>query len=126
MKIGEVAKKLGINASAIRFYERHGLINTSNVNREDNGYRNYSLQDVEAISLICKFKDLGLELEEIKGLLCEESNFCGDLISSIDAQLDKYRGISEVILQRIKRLEQAKLRCQSNCVTENKAKSCCS
>lgn len=126
MKIGEVAKQLGINASAIRFYERHGLISTSKVNREENGYRNYSSQDIETISLICRFKDLGLELEEIKGLLREESNLCEDLMSSIETQLEKYNSISKVILQRIARLEQAKSRCQSSCVMENKAKNCCS
>ena len=68
MKIGEVAKIVGLSSSAIRFYERQGLLKSSSVSRTDNGYRVYGLKEVEEILLIVKFKELGLELDEIKNL----------------------------------------------------------
>lgn len=40
MKIGELAKRSGLTASRIRFYEAAGLITA--VERQSNGYRDYS------------------------------------------------------------------------------------
>lgn len=39
MKIGELAKRSGLAASRIRFYEKIGLLKT--VKRSANGYRSY-------------------------------------------------------------------------------------
>lgn len=125
MRIGEVAKKFGISTSAIRFYERHGLIGAKGVNRRGNGYRNYSSQDVEIVSLICKLKDAGLELEEIKTLVCEASKNCGDLIASIDSQLEKFKKAADLINVRISNLELARLRCLGKCSVEDEVKNCC-
>ena len=57
MKIGEVSKIVGISTSAIRFYERHGLLGSVKVSRAGNGYRIYSSQEVEEILLIIKFNE---------------------------------------------------------------------
>ena len=125
MRIGEIAKIVGISSSAIRFYERHGLINTSNINRAENGYRNYSQKDLREIQLIVKFKEFGLELKEIKQLLSKEQNSCGDLVSSLDVQIDKCREMEKLILQRIELLTTAKESCVSNCRPRNNVRKCC-
>ena len=125
MRIGEVAKILGINNSAIRFYERHGLLNSGSINRTDNGYRVYSQKDLEELRLIIRFKEFGLELKEIKHLLCEESKSCGDLVSSLDAQVEKCRQMERLIKNRISSLIEAKNRCNAACEPTNKARKCC-
>lgn len=125
MRIGEVSKILGINNSAIRFYERHGLLNSSNINRADNGYRVYSQKDLEQLRLIIRFKEFGLELKEIKHLLGVESKSCGDLVSSLDEQLEKCRQLERQIKNRISTLIAAKNRCESICKASNKARKCC-
>lgn len=126
MKIGEVAKIVGLSSSAIRFYERQGLLKSSSVSRTDNGYRVYGVKEVEEILLIVKFKELGLELDEIKTLLCEEAKSCNDLLTSLDAQLSKYRKMENLIQERIGLLLTAKERCEVKCAPENNVKSCCS
>ncbi len=124
MKIGEVAKIVGLNASAIRFYERHGLLKSTRVSRSINGYRVYSPTDIEEIKLIVKFKEFGLELKEIKSLLCEDSKSCDDLITSLDAQLLKHRKLEQLIQERIKLLLAAKESCKAQCPPENDVKKC--
>jgi len=108
MKIGEVSKMLGINSSAIRFYERHGLINSKDIIRAQNGYRIYDQKDVEEIRLVIKFKEFGLELKEIKYLLSADGNSCDDLISSLDEQIAKCRQMESLISERIASLSAAK------------------
>ena len=125
MRIGEVSKIVGLSSSAIRFYERHGILNSSSISRSENGYRIYGKKDVEKILLIIKFKELGLELEEIKNLLSEESKSCGDLLSSLDAQLSKCRKIEKHIKERIGLLLSAKENCKIKCAPENDVKKCC-
>ena len=126
MKIGEVSKLIGINSSAIRFYERQGLLKSSSVSRAENGYRIYNQKDVEDIQLIVKFKQFGLELKEIKKLLCEDSKSCNDLLTSLDAQLAKHRKMETLIKDRIKLLLVTKESCVIQCAPENDVKECCS
>ena len=54
MKIGEVAKMLDINSSAIRFFERRGLLSFTNISRAENGYGIYSHSDIEELRLLIR------------------------------------------------------------------------
>jgi len=125
MRIGEVSKLVGISSSAIRFYERHGLINANNITRAGNGYRVYGRNDVEEIRLIVKFKEFGLELKDIKQLFSEESKSCGDLVSSLDEQLEKCREVERAIQSRIVALLAAKESCKFSCKPDRPVKKCC-
>lgn len=125
MRIGEVSKLLGINNSAIRFYERHGLINAGAIHRAGNGYRIYSQKDLDEIRLIIRLKEFGLELKEIKHLLSEESKSCGDLVSSLDLQLEKCREMERLIQDRISALIATKNSCESVCEPNGEVRRCC-
>jgi len=125
MKIGEVSKLLGINSSAIRFYERHGLINSKNIRRTQNGYRNYEQADLDEIRWIIKLKNFGLNLKEIKRLLGEEENSCSDLVSSLDEQIEKCKLMENLIKDRIASLSAAKNSCESQCSSSRKVRRCC-
>jgi MerR family mercuric resistance operon transcriptional regulator len=124
MKISHAAKQLGINPSTIRFYERKGLI-APQLHRAENGYRQYGTEDIEAIAQIRNYKDAGLELAEIKSLLGNDADDCTHLLELLETQLTKYYGIAQTVQERIKRLEQAKLRCQIQCAPDSKASACC-
>lgn len=124
MKIGQVSKIVGISSSAIRFYERHGLLKTNSISRAENGYRVYSRRDIDELRAIAKFKEFGLELKEIKKLLGEESKSCGDLVASIDEQLVKCRQMENLIKDRIKMLMAAKRNCKANCKSSKKIRKC--
>lgn len=66
MKIGELAKRTGLAASRIRFYEASGLIATQ---RQANGYREYPAQTEQTLAVITRAQQSGFSLEEIRRLL---------------------------------------------------------
>ncbi len=63
MKIGELAKRVGLNPSAIRYYEKEGLLA---VPYRTGGQRRYSEEAVYRVLLICFASDMGFTLGEIK------------------------------------------------------------
>lgn len=69
MKINQVEELVGITKKNIRFYEDQGLIRPER--NRDNGYREYSLKDVELLNKIKLLRSLDVPIEEIRKL---ESN----------------------------------------------------
>jgi DNA-binding transcriptional MerR regulator len=67
MQIGTVAKRIGISADAIRFYERNALL--PRPPRTQGGFRQYAETDVETLAFIRRVQGLGFKLNEIRGLL---------------------------------------------------------
>lgn len=65
-KIHEVAEQLGISASAIRYYEKMGLI--SPVKDPENGYRTFDQYDIYRLWNIIYYREFGLGLEDIRRL----------------------------------------------------------
>jgi DNA-binding transcriptional MerR regulator len=65
MKIGELARRTGLSASRIRFYEASGLIEAR---RLGNGYRDYPEQAVRALEIITCGQQAGFSLEEMRKL----------------------------------------------------------
>ena len=66
LTIGKVAKRTGFSASAIRYYERRGLLRPS---RLLNGYRFYEEDTIKALRFLRQAKTLGITLNEMKQLL---------------------------------------------------------
>jgi DNA-binding transcriptional MerR regulator len=62
MRIGEVARRAGVSAAAIRFYEREGLLPAPE--RDDNTYRDYTETDAERAVTFVQFRAIGLELAD--------------------------------------------------------------
>lgn len=67
MKIGEVAQRVGLATSAIRFYEDRGLI--PEPERTESGYRDYDPGVVERIRFIRAGQAVGLTLRELSQVL---------------------------------------------------------
>ena len=82
MKVSEVSKRVGIAASAIRFYESSGVLPSPA--RGANGYREYEERDVTRLRVFASLRGLGLDLTECARLanLCAEGE-----CDSMDAQL---------------------------------------
>jgi MerR family redox-sensitive transcriptional activator SoxR len=62
MTIGEVAKRSGVAASALRFYEERGLIRSE---RAGSGHRRYPRSVLRRIAFIVFAQRVGLTLDEI-------------------------------------------------------------
>jgi MerR family copper efflux transcriptional regulator len=66
LTIGKVAKRTGFSASAIRYYERQGLLRPS---RLLNGYRLYGQDAIKTLRFLRRAQSLGITLKEIGQLL---------------------------------------------------------
>ncbi|MBT6609831.1 MAG: Cu(I)-responsive transcriptional regulator [Rhodospirillaceae bacterium] len=67
MNIGKIADETGITAKTIRYYESIDLIPAAE--RQSNGYRSYTDNDVATLKFISRARTLGFSLEEVRGLL---------------------------------------------------------
>lgn len=67
LTIGKVARRVGIRPSAIRYYERQGMLQPTM--RGANGYRTYSNEAVKLLLFVKRAQSLGITLREIKPLL---------------------------------------------------------
>jgi Cu(I)-responsive transcriptional regulator len=67
MKIGEAAERCGLPAKTLRYYEDIDLVAPSG--RRGNGYRDYSAQDVHALSFVQRARSLGFSVDECRELL---------------------------------------------------------
>ena len=62
LTIGEVARRSGVAASALRFYEDHGLLRSE---RAGSGHRRYPRAVLRRIAFIVFAQRIGLSLDEI-------------------------------------------------------------
>ena len=67
MRIGEAARRSGMAAKTIRFYEEAGLI--APAPRTGSGYREFSHDDVRRLKFIHRARDLGFSVAEVGRLL---------------------------------------------------------
>ena len=63
MKIKQVEELVGITRKNIRFYEEQGLLN---VERAENGYREYHQEDIIRLQEIKLFRKMDISIEEMK------------------------------------------------------------
>lgn len=66
MNIGDVARRSGLPAKTIRYYEDIGLIKPA---RSENGYRSFSDSDLHKLSFLGRARALGFSIEACRSLL---------------------------------------------------------
>ena len=66
MLLNEIIKEVGMTKRAVKYYEEKGLLI---VNKDNNGYRNYSKQDVDTLKKISVYRKLGIGIKDIQKLL---------------------------------------------------------
>lgn len=72
MKIKEVEKKLQMNSQTIRYYDKLGFPNPK---RDENGYRNYTMDDIKTLKKIRFLRELDIPLEMIERILLNQDEF---------------------------------------------------
>lgn len=79
-KVGEIAKKSGVNVETLRYYEQIKIM--PKPKRKESRYRIYNENDFKRLLFIKRAKELGFTLKEIKELLelkIESTSTCGDI-----------------------------------------------
>jgi DNA-binding transcriptional MerR regulator len=67
LQIGEVAARARVSVDTVRYYERLKLL--PRARRSEGGFRIFPSEAVERVQFIKRAQDIGLSLEEIRGLL---------------------------------------------------------
>ena len=91
MHIGELAERTGLSLRTIRHYDDVGLLPATA--RTDGGFRVYSEDDFERLSVIKQMKPLGFSLEEMADILelfsQQDAGAAGDRQAKLAAYLEK-------------------------------------
>jgi MerR family mercuric resistance operon transcriptional regulator len=67
MRIGELARRTGVNIETIRYYEREAMLPAPG--REPNNYRVYADAHRRRLRFVSRARGLGFSLEEVRELL---------------------------------------------------------
>ena len=65
--ISQLGRDFGLSRSTLLYYDRIGILNPSS--RGQNGYRRYGQREYERLQRICRYRELGLSLKDIRQAL---------------------------------------------------------
>lgn len=97
--VGEMAKKLHIPASTLRYYDKEGLLPF--VERSGGGIRMFKESDFEWLSIIECLKKTGMPIKEIKKFI----DWCIEGDSTIDQRLALIDRQREVVLAQLSQIQ---------------------
>jgi MerR family redox-sensitive transcriptional activator SoxR len=104
MTIGEVAKRSGLRASAIRYYERVGLLPKQ---ARSGGQRRYDSRILARLAVLERAKNCGFTLDEVRHLFNDQGRpserwdrAAKTKIVELDALMERIRGMRDLIVRR--------------------------
>ena len=115
MRIGELAKAVGVTPDTIRYYEREGLLPPPD--RTPSGYRDYGPEVVDDLQFIKKAQALGLKLSHVREVLeissggrppCEHVRATVSArLTEVEQRLKELRALRSTLRQTLERLDGA-------------------
>ncbi len=104
LTIGEVAKQAGLRASAIRFYEKAGLLPKP---VRAGGQRRYDQSILGRLAVLRRAKECGLTLEEARGLFNDQGRpserwqrIARKKIVELDAMAERIKSMRDLLERR--------------------------
>ena len=97
--IGQMAEKLGVAPSTLRYYDKEGLLPF--VERTAGGIRIFSDGDLETLKIINCLKDTGMQIKDIRNFMAMVVE--GD--STIDDRLELFRKRKEQVERQMEELQ---------------------
>jgi MerR family redox-sensitive transcriptional activator SoxR len=91
LTIGEVARRAGVATSAVRYYERRGLLAAD---ARQSGQRRYSETTLRRLVFVGMLQDAGLALDDIAGILAAASvnewkAIASRRLDALDAEIER-------------------------------------
>ncbi|HEL0567395.1 TPA: MerR family transcriptional regulator, partial [Streptococcus equi subsp. zooepidemicus] len=90
----EIQNKTGLTRKAIEYYEEKGLINPQ---KTENGYRDYSENDLEVLIKVSLFRKLGISVTEIEDYLSTGISSLSSVLRRKQHQLEVEEKRKEVL-----------------------------
>ena len=100
----EVEEKTGLSRKAIEYYEDKGLIYSQ---RLENGYRDYSDEDVKLLKEIALLTKLGLSLGQVKDILLKKPSSLSSILRAKEYDLEVEEKKKEILDLLLKGADQA-------------------
>lgn len=97
--VGQMAKKMGVAPSALRYYDKEGLLPF--VERSDGGIRVFTDGDWQWLSIIECLKKTGLPIKEIKTFI----DWCMEGDATIDQRLELMQRQREAVKEQIRQMQ---------------------
>ena len=97
--VGEMAKKMGVAASTLRYYDKEGLLPF--VERSNGGIRMFREEDFEWLSLIECLKRTEMPIKEIKSFI----EWCLEGDATIDQRLEMIKKQKAVVEQKLAEMQ---------------------
>lgn len=98
--VGEMAKKLNVAPSTLRYYDKEGLLPF--VERSDGGIRMFKDEDFEWLHIIECLKKTGMSIKDIKTFI----DWCMEGDSTIEQRLQLIDRQREAVLNQIAQMQE--------------------
>lgn len=98
--VGEMAKKLNVAPSTLRYYDKEGLLPF--VERSDGGIRMFKDEDFEWLHIIECLKKTGMSIKDIKTFI----DWCMEGDSTIEQRLQLIDRQREAVLDQIAQMQE--------------------
>ena len=115
MRIGDLAKQVGVTPDTIRYYEREGLLPSPE--RTPSGYRDYGPGVLDDLQFIKKAQALGLKLRDVREVLeissggkppCEHVRATVSArLAEVEGRLRELRALRATLQETLERLDRA-------------------
>ena len=113
MRIGELARSVGVNVETIRYYQRIGLLELPQ--RPYGGTRCYGRQDLKRLRFIRRAQQIGFSLQDIRALLELSSSDCkqvgklaAEKLNLVHAKLRQLRRIESILSKTVEQCARRK------------------
>ena len=110
MNIGLAAQESSLPPKTIRYYEDIGLVVPA---RRDNGYRDYSVDDVHLLRFVQRARSLGFSVEQCRQLLAlyldrtrasaDVKRLASEKIDEIDRKIRELKGLRGTLTELVER-----------------------
>jgi Hg(II)-responsive transcriptional regulator len=113
MRIGQLARSVGVHVETIRYYQRIGLIELPE--KPYGRVRSYSEEDLQRLRFIRRAQGLGFSLEDIRALLELSTSDCQQVqklavekLNLVKAKLRQLRNIESALTRTIEQCSKRK------------------